>query len=213
MLAGPLVLLPYRKFDDCLDGVVFGAALRLDAPRAPRRSRTPRASCTSASAPPATSRLWIARLLTLGVTMPVLGAGVAGATCGAFWLRLRSPVPDGRALGIFGSPFARGADRRRRARRRLDRRALPRPLGRRSRSRRCSPAAALVWLRWTIQLGLRQEAEREADRAADRVPELPSRDAARIPSAATAASACVRSRSSGLPTAPRRPAGLGCGAG
>src|SRR5262249_4987794 len=25
MLAGPLVLLPYRKFDDCLDGVVFGA--------------------------------------------------------------------------------------------------------------------------------------------------------------------------------------------
>ena len=69
---------------------------------APRRSRTPRASCTSASASPVTRPLWIARLLTLGVTIPVLGAGVVGATCGAFWLRLRSPLPDGRGSGSSG---------------------------------------------------------------------------------------------------------------
>ena len=73
-------------------------------------------------------------------------------------------------------------------------------------------AAAIVWLRWTIQLGLLQEAEEKPIGPSIECPSCRHETPA-YTSAATAASACVRSRSSGLPTAPRRPAGLGCGAG
>jgi len=77
MLAGPLVLLPYRKFDDVLDGVVFGAscASTLLAAEAIANSWSLLRLGFKVAGD---ESLWVARLLTLGVTMPVLAAGVAG---------------------------------------------------------------------------------------------------------------------------------------
>jgi hypothetical protein len=157
MLAGPLLLLPYRKFDDCLDGVVFGAtcASTLLAAEAIANSWSFLQLGLRAAGDPS---LWIPRLLTLGVTMPVLAAGVAGATCGAFWLRLRSPMTERRALGVFGSPLVAvvvaaaalvGASVGELYLGHWSTLALTAALA----------AAALVWLRRTIQLGLRQESE------------------------------------------------------
>jgi len=90
------------------------------------------------------------------VTMPVLAAGVAGATCGAFWLRLRSPVRDRHALGVFGSPLVAvaiaaaalvGASVAELYLGHWSTLALTAVLG----------AAGLVWLRWMIQVGLREQ--------------------------------------------------------
>ena len=47
---------------------------------------------------------WIWRLLSLGVGMPVLTMGAAGAVCAALWLRYRAPARDAGALGAFGHP-------------------------------------------------------------------------------------------------------------
>ena len=103
-LAGPLILLPYRKFNDVLDGVIFGAccAATLLAAEALANSADFLHLGFRAAG---NQGLWIARLLTLGVTMPVLAAGVGGATCGAFWLRFRAPVRDRSAVGPLGSPL------------------------------------------------------------------------------------------------------------
>jgi hypothetical protein len=169
MLAGPLMLLPYRKFDDCLDGAVFGAtcASTLLAAEAIANS----ASFLQLGLRAAGDQsLWVPRLLTLGVTMPVLAAGVAGATCAAFWLRLRSPVRDRRALGVLGSPPVAvlvaaaalvGAS------------VAELYLGHWTVLTLTAALAvlALVWLRWTLQLGLRQQAE---DRAVGSPIECPS---------------------------------------
>jgi hypothetical protein len=157
MLAGPLLLLPYRKFDDCLDGVVFGAtcASTLLAAEAIANSWGFLQLGLHGAGDPS---LWIPRLLTLGVTMPVLAAGVAGATCGAFWLRLRSSGREKRALGPLGSPLVAvpvaaaalvGASVGELYLGHWSTLALTAVLA----------AAALVWLRRTIQLGLRQESE------------------------------------------------------
>jgi hypothetical protein len=157
MLAGPLFLLPYRKFDDCLDGVVFGATCASTLVAAEAIANSSSFLHLGLRAAGAQS-LWIARLLTLGVTMPVLAAGVAGATCGAFWLRLRAPSRDRGALGVLGSPLVAvptaaaalvGASVAELYLGNWSTLALTAVLS----------AAGLVWLRWTIQLGLRQESD------------------------------------------------------
>jgi hypothetical protein len=102
-IAGPLVLLGYRRFDDVLDGATFGGACGV--------------ACLGAetitnSAPflggglraPGSATLWTVRLLTLGVAVPVLAAGAIGAACAAFWLRYRCSLRDRGALGRLGSP-------------------------------------------------------------------------------------------------------------
>jgi hypothetical protein len=155
-LAGPLLLLPYKKFNDCLDGVIFGsscAATLLAAEAISNSANFLHLGFRAAG----NEALWIARLLTLGVTVPVLAAGVVGATCGAFWLRFRSPDRDRRALGIFGSPFVAVL---------LAAAALvaaglaPLYLGHWTTLAVTFvlSVAALVWLRWLTELGLREEA-------------------------------------------------------
>ena len=102
-VAGPLALIGYRRFDGVLDGATFGSACAV--------------SCLSAEAitnsagflggglrAAGTTSLWVARLLTLGVAVPVVGAGAVGAACAAFWLRYRAPLRDRGALGVLGSP-------------------------------------------------------------------------------------------------------------
>jgi hypothetical protein len=159
-IAGPLILLPYRKFNDVLDGVIFGAscAATLLAAEALANSADFLHLGFRAAG---NQGLWIARLLTLGVTMPVLAAGVGGATCGAFWLRFRAPARDRDAVGPLGSPFL----------------AVPLAAGifvgaamaelylKQWWTLAVTAAAAalgLLWLRRLIHLGLREEAaERE----------------------------------------------------
>jgi hypothetical protein len=155
MMAGPLVLLPYRKFDDLLDGVTFGACC--GATLVAAEAITNSASFLHLGFKPAGNQeLWIARLLTLGVATPVLAAGAGAAVIGSFWLRFRSPLADRGLLGAPGSPFASvplaaaalvGAAL---AALYLDvwvTLAITAALG----------AAALVWLRRMIHIGLREE--------------------------------------------------------
>ena len=105
IVAGPLVLLPYRKFNDLLDGVTFGACC--GATLVAAEAITNSAGFLHLGFKPAgNAELWIARLLTLGVATPVLAAGAGAAVAGSFWLRFRCPVPDRGVLGPVGSPFA-----------------------------------------------------------------------------------------------------------
>ena len=137
MVAGPLVLLPYRKFNDLLDGVTVGACC--GATLVAAEAITNSASFLHLGFKPGgNAELWIARLLTLGVATPVLAAGAAGAVAGSFWLRFRCPVPDRSALGSVGSPFASVPLAAGSVCRRRDRSPLPQPLGNYSRSRRRS---------------------------------------------------------------------------
>jgi len=103
VLAGPLVLLHYRKFDDVLDGVTFGGACAVVFAGAELLTR----SSTFLAAglePPGLVTPWTVRLLTLGVAVPILAAAAVGAASGALWLRYRAPERDRERLGALGHP-------------------------------------------------------------------------------------------------------------
>jgi ribosomal protein L32 len=157
MLAGPLaVLLPYRRFNDVLDGATFGAASavsfvaaqvvtlgvhQLDAGLRPDGDVVP----------------WMARAVTLSVAMPVLVMAAVGSAAAAFWLRYRAPTVDRDALGPLGRPavalLAAGAL--------VVLGALGQPLlpvGLWLAALVVLDLVALLWLRRTIHLGLLQEA-------------------------------------------------------
>jgi ribosomal protein L32 len=157
MLAGPLaVLLPYRRFNDVLDGATFGAACaasfvaaqvitlgisQLDAGLRPDGAVVP----------------WMARAVTLSVAMPVLVMAAVGAAAAAFWLRYRAPAADRRALGVLGHPVVAVAA----ACALVVLGALGQPLlpvGLWLAALAVLDAVALLWLRRTIHLGLLQEA-------------------------------------------------------
>jgi hypothetical protein len=108
MLAGPLVLLPYRKFNDVLDGATFGATTAVTFMAAQALSQA--ADIFGSGLRPAGDPLpWIVRLLSLGVASPLIAAGVIGATVGAFWLHFRAPVRDRHRLGLVGRPWIAAA--------------------------------------------------------------------------------------------------------
>lgn len=103
MLAGPLVLLPYRKFNDVLDGATFGAASAVAFVGA--EVLTLSTPLLGAGVRPVGEVFpWLLRILELGVALPLLGAGSVGAVAGTFWLRYRAPVRDRAALGFLGRP-------------------------------------------------------------------------------------------------------------
>jgi len=105
MLAGPLTLLPYKNFNDVLDGATFGASSAVSFAGA--MVITQAAPLFSAGLRPVGRAVpWIYRLLALGVASPVLAAAVVGAAAGAFWLRYRAPVKDRAVLGAMGHPAA-----------------------------------------------------------------------------------------------------------
>jgi len=103
MLLGPLALLPYRRFNDVLDGVTFGAASAVTFLAAEALTNSADVLREGLTAP-GDQGLWIARLLTLGVAVPVLGAGAVGAAAGVLWLRFRAPSTEGVGLGPIGKP-------------------------------------------------------------------------------------------------------------
>ena len=103
MAAGPLVLLPYKRFNDVLDGATFGVASGVAFVGA-QTFVTALNLFDSGLRPVGDIGPWIVRLLVLGVAMPVVAAGAIGGLCGVMWLRYRAPVADRGALGPLGHP-------------------------------------------------------------------------------------------------------------
>jgi hypothetical protein len=103
-LIGPLVLLPYRRFNDVLDGVTFGVASAVCYVGALVLISSLRL-LGEGLRPVGLVSPWLARLLTFGIAVPLLTAAVAGATTGALWLRFRAQVADRKKLGVLGNPL------------------------------------------------------------------------------------------------------------
>lgn len=105
LLAGPLVLLRYHRFNNVLDGVTFGACTA--AAFGGAEAITYGVHVLGSGLRPDGAVLpWIWRLLSLGIAMPVLTMGAAAAACAAIWLRYRAPARDAEALGPLGHPAA-----------------------------------------------------------------------------------------------------------
>jgi hypothetical protein len=104
MLAGPLVLLTQRRFNDVLDGATFGAASAVSFSGAHLIVQS--FSILGSGLRPTGDPLpWVVQLISLGVLQPVVAAGVVGSVTAAFWLRYRAPVTDRAALGYVGVPL------------------------------------------------------------------------------------------------------------
>jgi hypothetical protein len=101
MLAGPLVLLPYRRFNDALDGATLGSASAATFAAA-EAIVVGIGTLTGGLRPPGAAAPWGARLLALAVATPVLAMSAVGFAGAAIWLRYRAPVADRRALGWIG---------------------------------------------------------------------------------------------------------------
>jgi hypothetical protein len=103
LLAGPLLLLRYHRFNSVLDGVTFGAAAAAAFSGAQVITYGFHV-LGNGLRPGGALAPWIWRLLSLGVAMPVLMMGAAAAACAALWLRYRAPARDAGALGPLGHP-------------------------------------------------------------------------------------------------------------
>jgi hypothetical protein len=104
MLIGPLALLRYAKFNDVLDGATFGVSSAVSFLGA--RALLVALDFTRAgSAPPGETLPRIVVLLSLGIVLPLLAAGVAGSALGSIWLRTRSSLRSRRPLGMLGNPI------------------------------------------------------------------------------------------------------------
>ena len=102
-LLGPLVLLPYRKFNDVLDGATFGAVCGASLVGAQLVIQTG-PLFSSGLRPVGAVGPWLIRLTELAVALPLIAAGAGGAAAAAFWLRYRAPVAHRSALGPLGRP-------------------------------------------------------------------------------------------------------------
>jgi hypothetical protein len=104
-LAGPLVLLPYRKFNDVLDGATFGATA--GATFAGAQVIVQSLDLFSAGLHPGGDAVsWVIRIVLHSVLLPIILGCAVGCCAGAFWLRYRAPVPDRHKLGVAGRPVA-----------------------------------------------------------------------------------------------------------
>jgi ribosomal protein L32 len=159
-LAGPLVLLPYRRFNDVLDGATFGAAAGAAFAGAEVIAES-YSLLETGLRPGADVSAWLLRLGALGLAWPVLWASVVGAAAGSLWLRYRAPTRERDALGLLGRPpaaillaaalvVAGGL-----ARVELGRLTALLTL-------LALAALALVWLRHVIHIGLLQESLEQA---------------------------------------------------
>src|SRR5579862_8599666 len=102
-LAGPLVLLRHRSFNDVLDGVTFGGASAVALAGAELLTHS--ATFLAAGlAPAGLVEAWTLRLLTLGIAVPVLAAAAVGAAAGACWLRYRAPPRDRAIHRLLAEP-------------------------------------------------------------------------------------------------------------
>lgn len=103
MLAGPLILLPYRHFNDILDGATFGAVSAAAFTGAQVVAQS--ADLLSAGLHPGGDTFsWVLRILVHGAALPLVAAGGVGGAAGAFWSRYRAPPADRVRLGPLANP-------------------------------------------------------------------------------------------------------------
>ena len=156
-MAGPLVLLGYRRFNDVLDGATFGAASAVSLAGAQVITQAFAFLSQSGVRPNYQIVPWVVRLLELAVAAPVLAAAAVGAAGAAFWLRFRAPVRDRSALGAVGRPEAAvAAAAALVVAGSLGQLLLPKFLA--LLVYVLLDAGALVWLRQVLHLGLMEEA-------------------------------------------------------
>ena len=156
ILLGPLALLRWRRFNDTLDGAIFGAATA--AAFAAGEVITYGFSILSGGLRPAGAVLpTVARLLTIAIAIPVLEMAAVGATTGALWLRVRAPVRDRDALGVLGNPYIAAIAAAAMVAVGFSLEPLI-PIGWWLASLAALDALALLWLRAVIHVGLLQEA-------------------------------------------------------
>lgn len=156
ILAGPLFLLRYPRFNDVLDGVTFGVSAAVSFAGAQLLVQS--SDFFAAGLRPFGSvATWIVRVLQLGVGTPLLVGAAVGGACASLWLRYRAPVRDRSALGALGAPaVAIGLAVAALAAAALaqetltDWQVLPVLI--------VLDAGALIWLRRAIHLGLMEEA-------------------------------------------------------
>lgn len=103
MIAGPIVLLRWRSFNDVLDGATFGAASAVSFSGAQLIVQA-LPTLGAGLRPPGDPLPWVVQLMSLGVLQPIIAAGTIGAACAALWLRYRAPITDRAALGPLGNP-------------------------------------------------------------------------------------------------------------
>ena len=103
MMAGPLLLLRDRRYNDVLDGATFGVASAVAFVGAQVIAGS--LDLFAGGLTPVGEPLpWVGRILSIAVALPIVAAGAIGSAVGAFSLRYRAPVRDRAALGIVGRP-------------------------------------------------------------------------------------------------------------
>lgn len=105
MMLGPLLFLLRRaRFNDVLDGATFGAASAVCFAGALVITQSAPFLANAGLRPPGAVTPWVIRLLELAILAPILAAAAVGAATAAWWLQYRSPVRDRHALGALGRP-------------------------------------------------------------------------------------------------------------
>ena len=100
---GPLAYLGLHRFNDVLDGVSFGAVAGAALSGALLLSSSTHL-LSSGLRPVGAVGPWLADLAQMSLLLPVVFASAMGGALAALWLRLRAPMPERRALGPLGSP-------------------------------------------------------------------------------------------------------------
>ncbi len=104
MLAGPMMLLRDRRFNEALDGASFGASTA--AMFAAAQAVVVGVGILAGGLRPSGAAApWVARLVAIAIATPVLSMSAIGAAVAAVWLRYRAPISDRSALGALGSPI------------------------------------------------------------------------------------------------------------
>jgi hypothetical protein len=103
LMAGPLVLLRYHRFNSVLDGVAFGLSAGAAFAGAQLLAYSAHV-LGDGIRPNGALAPWIWRLLSFGVALPIVTMGAAAAASAALWLRYRAPARDAEALGPIGHP-------------------------------------------------------------------------------------------------------------
>jgi len=100
---GPLSYLAFRRFNDVLDGVSFGAVAGASTSGALLLSSSTHL-LSSGLRPVGAVGPWLADLAQMALLLPVVFASAMGGALAAIWLRFRAPARDRHALGILGNP-------------------------------------------------------------------------------------------------------------
>ena len=99
----PLTYLAFRRFNDVLDGVSFGAVAGATMSGALLLSSSTHL-LSSGLRPVGAVGPWIADLVQMALLLPVVFASALAGALAAIWLRSRGPERDRHRLGLLGNP-------------------------------------------------------------------------------------------------------------